>query len=121
MSPNSFEFTVTIPADAQLLGAARLLATQAAGYAKLPPNSGAELAAEVERAADAAMTSTRAHDAPIEFVFSGDANGVTVRVSCEAAATSERPRSFASDEGVSVDWTMEGSRQVCHIRQRLPA
>ena len=51
MTPNSFEFTVTLPGDARFLGAVRHLATQAADYAQLPSDTGAELAAEVARAA----------------------------------------------------------------------
>ena len=120
MRPDSFEFTVTIPGDSRLLGAVRLLASQAAGYAQLTPSAGKDLANEVERAADAAITSTNAKDAPIEFQFSGDATAVTVRISCDAARAAAPPQSFAGGDGISVEWTTEGLRRTCHIRQRVP-
>jgi hypothetical protein len=121
MRPDSFEFTVTIPGDSRLLGAVRLLTTQAAGYAQLSPEAGRDLADEVERAADAAMTATQAQDAPIEFQFAGDAKAVTVRISCDAARSTAPPPSAPSDAGISVEWTTSGERRVCHIRQPIPA
>jgi hypothetical protein len=121
MRPDSFEFTVTIPGDSRLLGAVRLLTTQAAGYAQLPPDAGRDLADEVERAADAAMTATQGQDAPIEFQFAGDPKAVTVRISCDAARSAATPQSSPSDDGISVEWTTSGARRVCHIRQPVPA
>ena len=121
MRPDSFEFTVTMPGDSRLLGAVRLLTSQAAGYAQLSPEAGRDLANEVERAADAAMTATAGKDEPIEFLFSGDATAVTVRISCDAARSTEPPQSSTSDEGISVEWTTAGARRICHIRQPVPA
>ena len=121
MRPDAFEFTVTIPGDARLLGAVRLLTTQAAGYAQLSPEAGADLANEVERAADAAMTVTQVKDAPIEFQFAGDAKAVTVTISCAAPRSAAQPTSTPSDEGVSVQWSTAGERRICLIRQPVPA
>ena len=120
MTPTAFDFTVTMPGDARLVGAIRQLAAHAAGYANLSSGAGEGLAAEVERAAQAAIASTPGHEAVIEFRFSGDGTSVKVLISCEAAASAEPPQSSAAD-GVSVDWTSEGSRHTCRIRQRIPA
>ena len=81
MTPTAFEFTVTMPGDVRLLEAIRLLALQVAGYAKLTADATAALAADVERETQAAMTSTTQHPPPIEFVFSGDARGVSITIS----------------------------------------
>jgi hypothetical protein len=121
MRPDSFEFTVTIPSDSRLLGAVRLLTTQAAGYAQLSPDAGRDLADEVERAADAAMTATQVAESPIELQFAGDAKAITVRISCDAAQSAATPHSSPSDNGISVHWTTSGARRVCHIRQPVPA
>ena len=82
MTPTAFEFTVTMPADVRLLDAIRLLAIQAAGYAKLTPRAAAALAADAERETQNAMTSTTTGQTPMEFVFSGDDTGVSIRISC---------------------------------------
>jgi hypothetical protein len=74
----------------------------------------------VERAATAAIASTQVQDAEIEVRFSGDESAVKVLISCDAAASAPKPRS-SSDNGVSVDWTSEGSRYTCRILQRIPA
>ena len=119
MTPNSFEFTVTLPSDARFLGAVRQLATQAADYAQLPSDTGAELAAEVVRAADIAMAVESA-GRPVEIVFSGSDKAVSVTISCSSTAAAPGPAS-PSAEGISVEWTTAQGRRVCHIRQRIPA
>jgi len=119
MTPNAFEFTVTLPGDSRFLGAVRQLATQTADYAQLPPETGAELAGEVERAASTAMAAEVA-GAPIEIVFSGTDKAVTVTLSCASTVATPGPRA-SSPEGISVEWTNNRGRHVCHIRQRIPA
>ena len=118
MTPNSFEFTLTLPGDLRLLGAVRQLANQAADYAQLAPESRTELAAEVERAAGAAIG--QAAGGPIEIVFSGTDTAVTVTISCSSSADAPHPTSSAA-EGISVEWTNARGRRICHIRQRVPA
>ena len=119
MTPNSFEFTVTLPGDARFLGAVRHLATQAADYAQLPSDTGAELAAEVARAAEVAFAAEAA-GGPIEIVFSGSDKAVTVTISCASTGAAPGSKSNAG-EGISVEWTSSKGRHVCHIRQRIPA
>jgi hypothetical protein len=83
MTPTDFEFTVTIPSDVRLLEAIRLLAIQAGGYAKLTADASAALAAGAAREAEAAMKSSRNGQAPIECLFAGDDNAVTITISSE--------------------------------------
>ena len=45
MSPESFNFTVTVPGDARLVGVVRDLCTHAVGYARLPEAAGVAVAA----------------------------------------------------------------------------
>jgi hypothetical protein len=118
MTPNSFEFTVSLPGDARFLKAVSQLATQSADYAQLPADTGAELAGEVERAAATAIG--RAAGGPIEIVFSGSDTAVTVTISCTSSADAPHPTSSGA-EGISVEWTSSMGRHVCHIRQRIPA
>lgn len=118
MTPNSFEFTVTLPGDARFLRAVCQLATQSADYAQLPADTGADLAAEVERAAHTAIV--EAAGGPIEIVFSGTDKAVTVTISCASSADAPRGTSSGA-EGISVEWTSTKGRHVCHIRQRIPA
>jgi hypothetical protein len=120
MSPTSFVFTLTMPGDARLVGAIRLLAVQAATYAQLPDAKGSALASQAERAAETAIAASRSPNGPIDFRFSGDEKTVTIAVSFDAVPSAQLPRS-ASADGVSVDWSAEGSRQTCHIRQPMPA
>src|SRR5262245_10874888 len=118
MTPNSFEFTVTLRGDARFLAAVRQLASQSADYAQLPTDTRTELAAEVERATDAAIG--HAAGGPIEIVFSGTDRAVSVTISC--AALVETPHAASSStEGISVEWTSSNGRRICHIRQRIPA
>ena len=119
MTPNSFEFIVTLPGDARFLGTVRQLATQTADYAQLSPETGVELAAEVGRAADTAMA-IEAAGAPIEIVFAGTDTAVTVTLSCASVAAAPGARTLSPD-GISVEWTSDRGRHVCHIRQRIPA
>lgn len=119
MTPNSFEFTVTLPGDVRFLSAVRQLADQTAEYAQLGQgDSGAELAAEVERAAGAAFG--QAAGGPVEIVFSGTDTAVSVTISCASSVEAPQATSSTAD-GISVEWTNVRGRRVCHIRQRIPA
>lgn len=109
-----------MPGDSRLVGAIRQLAAHAAGYAQLSTDASEDLALQVERATEAAIAATQVQDAPIEFRFSGDDTAVKVLISCEAAESADPPDPI-SNNGVSVDWTADGSRHTCHIRQRIPA
>jgi len=120
MTPTAFEFTMTMPGDARLIGAIRQLAAHAADYAKLSTDAGEGLAAEVEAAATTAIAGTRRHDREIEVRFSGDDSAIVVQISWDAAAPSPMPPSTAND-GTSVDWTSDGSRHTCRIRRHIPA
>ena len=52
MSPESFNFTVTLPGDHRLVGVVRDLCAHAVGYAKLPADAGASFC---DRVADTAL------------------------------------------------------------------
>ena len=83
MTPDAFEFTVKMPADARLLEAIKLLAMQAAGYARLPADAGAALAADAERETQAAIRHTNGSNQPLELLFAGTDNAVTITISRE--------------------------------------
>jgi hypothetical protein len=119
MTPTSFDFTITMPGDERFVGAVRLLAAHAAGYAQMTAEAGAALAHHVERAATAAVEAAKAN-APIDLHFSGGEGTVNIHIACEAADAAHPPRS-SHGEGVSVEWSAHGSRHTCHIRQRIPA
>src|SRR5688572_605467 len=112
MTPTAFEFTLTMPGDERLVGAIRQLAAHAAGYAQLSSGASQGLATEVERAASAAIASTDTQGAAIEVRFSGDETALKVQISCAATASAPAPHS-TSNNGMSVDWTSDGSRHTC--------
>lgn len=120
MTPTSFDFTVTMPGDPRFVGAVRQLAAHAAGYAQLTAEAGAALAGQVERAAEAAVEASRVKHGLIELRFSGDDTAINVHIACDAAHLSPAPAS-SRGEGLSVEWTTNGSRHHCHIRHRSPA
>ena len=67
MSPESFNFTVTLPVDHRLVGVVRDLCAHAVGYAKLPEDTGASFC---NRVADAALQAVASRpDAPCALVF----------------------------------------------------
>ena len=119
MTPTEFDFTVTIPGDSRLLGAIRQLTSHAAGYAQLTPQAGERLAGHVERATEAVIAASNLQSALIEFRFSGDGDALLVVFSSDVAPATHFGSVSTGD--VTVDWTTEGSRHVCRIRQRLSA
>ena len=76
MSPESFNFTVTLPGDHRLVGVVRDLCAHAVGYAKLPEDAGASFC---DRVADTALQAVAdAPNAPCALVF--DCTGGELRV-----------------------------------------
>jgi hypothetical protein len=120
MDPSAFQFTLTMPGDARLLGAVRDLTSHAAGYAKLAAASGKSLADEVVTATQTAIASTHVQDAPIEFRFDATGEAIDITITCEVNSSAVPPTSTPAG-GLTVDWSRDGSRQTCHIRQRLTA
>ncbi|MGQ0737118.1 MAG: hypothetical protein ACT4QD_26160 [Acidobacteriota bacterium] len=119
MTPTSFAFTLTMPGDQRLVGAVRQLAVQAASYAQLPAVDREQLAGHVERATEAAVASTsEAHQIDVEF--SGDEQALQVLIACPAVSVAP-PSSSGATDGVTVNWTSDGTRHVCEIRRRLPS
>jgi hypothetical protein len=119
MTPTDFEFTMTMPGDARLVGAVRQLAAQAAGYAQLEADVSERLAAQVERAIESALAASPT-PAPIRVRFAGDGRTLDVVISSDAAGAGSLPRSTTSN-GMTIDWTRDGAGQTCHIRQPISA
>ena len=116
MTPNSFEFSLTMPGDSRLVGAIRGLTAHAAGYVHLAREIADGLADEVARATEAAIASTDTQSAPIDVRFAGNDAAVLITISCPARGST--PISSSAD-GVSVEWTSDGRRHTCQIRQPL--
>ncbi len=106
-----------MPADARLLATIRQLASHAAEYAQLAPDSSAAFAGSIERETEAAIACTGAESAPIQVRFSGADAVLDVVISCPAAPSAPLPQS-SSHNGLSVDWVADGARRTCQIRQR---
>lgn len=118
MSSDAFEFTMTLPGDTRLVGAARDLAAHAAKYAQLADTVGAALAEQVARAAEASIAATGTTDAPIQIRFVGDGQRLEVEIGSEVAAGIAVPASSAAS-GLSVAWSRAGDRQICRIVHSL--
>jgi hypothetical protein len=85
VSPESFNFTVTVPGDARLVGVVRDLCAHAAGYAKLPASSAGSFCDRVAEAATAAVA--RSPEAPCPLVF--DCAGGELRVTVAGQTISQ--------------------------------
>jgi hypothetical protein len=118
MTPTEFDFTVKMPGDSRLVGAIRQLVAHAAEYAQLPAKAGDKLADHVERATEVAISASKVQSALIDFRFTANPDAILVVFTCDVAPTAERPASSANGS-VTVDWTTDGSRHICRIRQRL--
>jgi hypothetical protein len=118
MTPTSFEFSVSMPRDARLVGAVRGLAAHAAGYVQLAADAAEGLADRVAHATEAAMAATASDPGPIDFRFAGDAAAINITITCPAPPASPVPSS-TSAAGISVDWTTNGSHHICAITQRI--
>jgi hypothetical protein len=120
MTPTEFDFTITMPGDARLLDAIRQLTVHAAGYAQLPAQAGEQLAGHVERATQVAISASKAPSAQIAYRFTADPEALNVVFWCDVAPATPHPASTTNGT-ITVDWTMDGARRVCRIRQRLLA
>ena len=63
-----------------------------------------------------AIAATGSHDTPLDFTFSGDEARVTVRITCQAGAGTAAPAA-STVNGISVNWSADGSRLTCTIQQ----
>jgi len=118
MDPSAFEFTMTMPGDTRLVGAVRDLTSHAAGYAKLPADTSQSLAHHVATATETAIAAWHAEHAPIELHFDANEEAIHVTITCEVNSAA-MPPAWSPASGLTVDWSRDGSRQTCHIRQRL--
>jgi hypothetical protein len=118
MTPNEFDFTVRMPGDERLVGAIKQLTAHAAGYARLTPAAGEALATQVERATESAIAAATARVPAIEYRFTADPEQLVVTFSCDATHAAKHPSSDVTN-GVTIEWTTDGSRHVCRIRQPL--
>jgi hypothetical protein len=78
VSPESFNFTVTVPGDARLVGVVRDLCAHAVGYAGLPAADGAALCDRVSAAAAEAVASGPDSSCALEFACADGELRVTV-------------------------------------------
>lgn len=78
MSPESFNFTVTLPGDDRIVGVARDLCAHAVGYAKMSDDAGASFCDRVADAAQKAVATQPGRPCPMVFDCGGGELRVTV-------------------------------------------
>ena len=78
MSPESFNFTVTLPGDERIVGVARDLCAHAVDYAKMPEAAGASFCDRVADAAVQAVANRPGVPCPLVFDCAGGELRVTV-------------------------------------------
>ena len=117
MNQTSFEFTMQVSGDRAMLGAVRDLASHVASYAGGKAVAAA-VADEVVTAAEAAIAACRGDGTPIDVRFKRTAECLEVFVA-GGQATSLSATHLSRGPGLSVDWSVEGGRQICHIRQGM--
>ncbi len=117
MNQTSFEFTMQVSGDRAMLGAVRDLASHVASYAGGKAVAAA-VADEVVTAAEAAIAACRGDGTPIDVRFERTAECLEVFVA-GGQATSLSATHLSRGPGLSVDWSVEGGRQICHIRQGM--
>jgi hypothetical protein len=78
VSPESFNFTVTLPGDDRLVGVVRDLCAHAVGYAQMPEAAGAAFCTRVADAAVQAVASRPGHACPLVFDCTNGELRVTV-------------------------------------------
>lgn len=78
MTPESFNFTVTVPGDHRLVGVVRDICAHAVGYARLPDDAGASFCARVADAALQAVSSRPDLPCALEFHCTAGELRVTV-------------------------------------------
>ncbi len=117
MNQMSFEFSMQVSGGRAMLGAVRDLASYVASYAGGKAVAAA-VADEVVTAAEAAIAASRGDGTPIDVRFERSAECLDVFVA-GGQATSLSATHLSRGPGLSVDWSVEGGRQVCHIRQGM--
>ena len=117
MNQTSFEFTMQVSGDRAMLGAVRDLASHVASYAGGKAVAAA-VADEVVTAAEAAIAACRGDGTPIDVRFKRTAECLEVFVA-GGQATSLSATHLSRGPGLSVDWSVDGGRQICHIRQGM--
>lgn len=111
---SSFDFTMTMPGDARLVGAVRDLAAHAARYAQLPQDAADSLVEQAARAAATNIEAANGENAPVEVRLSGDVHRLQIRIASEVPAARAVPASSAAP-GVTIGWSRVGPHQVCVI------
>lgn len=117
MNSTSFEFSMQVSGGRAMIGAVRDLASHVASYAGGKAVAAA-VADEVVTAAEAAIAASRGDVAPIDVRFRRTAECLDVFVA-GGQATSLKATHLSRGPGLSVDWSVDGGRQVCHIRQEM--
>ncbi|HUU35674.1 MAG TPA: hypothetical protein VMW48_16525 [Vicinamibacterales bacterium] len=117
MNQTSFEFSMQVSGGRALLGAVRDLAAQVASYAGGKAVAAA-VADEVVTAAEAAIAASRGDGTPIDVRFKRTPACLEVFVA-GGQATALSATHLSRGPGLSVDWSVVGGRQVCHIRQGM--
>jgi hypothetical protein len=117
MNQTSFEFTMQISGGRAMLGTVRDLASHVASYAGGQAVAAA-VADEVVTAAEAAIAASRGDGAPIDVRFKRTADCLEVFVAGGQAASLSSTH-LSRGPGLSVDWSVAGGRQICHIRQGM--
>jgi hypothetical protein len=98
MTPQSFEFRLSMPGDARLVGAVRDLTTHAAAYARFPAEALQQVVELVAGATAAVIAGLDANDANIDYEYAAGDGVITVTIGYSAA----------------------GTRQTRQIQQRVP-
>jgi len=117
MTQTSFEFTMQVSGNRAMLAAVRDLASQVASYAGGKAVAAA-VADEVVTAAEAAIAAGRGDGAPIDVRFKRTASCLEVFVAGGTFMTLSTTH-LSRGPGLSVDWSVDGGRQICHIRQGM--
>lgn len=117
MNSASFEFSMQVSGGRAMLGAVRDLASHVASYAGGKAVAAA-VADEVVTAAEAAIAASRGDATPIDVRFRRTAECLDVFVA-GGQATSLSATHLSRGLGLSVDWSVDGDRQICHIRQEM--
>ena len=117
MNQTSFELTMQVSGGRAMLGIVRDVASHVATYA-VGRAVAAAVADEVVTAAEAAIAATGGDETPIDLQFRRSAEWLDVFVS-GGQATTLTATPLSRGPGLSVDWSADGGRQICHILQGM--